>query len=157
MCSMVLEYLYLHLQKNDHPNAGEHFPAPWSIWDIHIYIWLYMWDYIYMIHTTINIYIYTYVYNVYNVYIYIYISMYNILLYCQKVVNFYIFHISSQLFPGFFQAIFASELSGPSSAFVAAGSAARLSAWLRHSRRFVDQRPEGQPGRCFDEVMESTA
>lgn len=63
-------------------------------------------------------------------------------------------------FPGHFkalEAIFASELSGPSSAFVAAGPAARLSAWLRRSRRFVDQRPEGQPGRCFDEVMESTA
>eukprot|EP00438_Fugacium_kawagutii_P028872 Skav207637 [mRNA] locus=scaffold1172:53309:54688:+ [translate_table: standard] len=28
----------------------------------------------------------------------------------------------------------------------------KLSEWLRHSRRFVDLRKEGQPGRCFDTV-----
>lgn len=31
--------------------------------------------------------------------------------------------------------------------------AAKLSAWLRRSRRFIDERADGQPGRCFDDVV----
>lgn len=61
-------------------------------------------------------------------------------------------------FPGHFkalEAIFASsELSSPLTSDLVVS---QLSQWLRRSRRFVDQRPEGQPGRCFDEVIETTA
>ncbi|CAE7318831.1 cmdD [Symbiodinium natans] len=31
--------------------------------------------------------------------------------------------------------------------------AAKLSEWLRHTRRFIDERADGQPGRCFDDVV----
>jgi hypothetical protein len=56
------------------------------------------------------------------------------------------------------QAIFACELDHSTPLTPLTSDPRRdLAEWLRRSRRFVDQRAEGQPGRCFDEVMESTA
>lgn len=64
-------------------------------------------------------------------------------------------------FPGHFralEAIFACELDHSTPLTPLTSDPRRdLAEWLRRSRRFVDQRAEGQPGRCFDEVMESTA